>query len=61
MEKMEMNSQEKLRMLLIRCGQKLSSSHSNIRHRGECSKYCITKDLSRKGFFRKSSVFSPVP
>ena len=38
MEKMEMNSQEKLRMLLIRCGQKLSSSHSKHQTQGRVLK-----------------------
>ena len=38
MEKMEMNSQEKLRMLLIRCGQKLSSSHSTHQTQGRVLK-----------------------
>ena len=38
MEKIEMNSQEKLRMLLIRCGQKLSSSHSKHQTQGRVLK-----------------------
>ena len=38
MGKMEMTSQEKLRMLLIRCGQKLSSNHSKHQTQGRVLK-----------------------
>lgn len=38
MGKIEMNSQEKLRMLLIRCGQKLSSNHSKHQTQGRVLK-----------------------